>query len=942
MEEIKYNDIYSPITPDALERIPEEMRAAKRWICWGSDKVPVSVTPAEYGKNKGKHYGIDVKDPENFGTFEQAAAAIGKPAYVKRIDENFHINGVGFVVGDSWFCADLDGGAGHGKEDVPRNVVDFALANTMPTYAEKSVSGCGYHFFGKCNFDTKQADGKRAESNQPHRDKNGNPLPESYEVEFFTRRKFIAVTGNIITGQPAANTHAVNCNAGAYQFYTDYILNDWRHDEEKRAAERARIRRTEPVNASDAEKMFLMNYPEILAAASVDNFKRGGPGVKLPDGQYSWIAALKAMHEIGVPDYDIIEWCRPGNSFKSEKDVLNVIYKKENTGTASVAGLIKCAQENGWKPDPEKLTGEAKQNHERKVFQEEQERKYREAHREEHAAQLAALGIDCAGDPYRFEWTLNFDGSIQKVIEKETGEIVYEKVSGFDVLQANAAAVLPADPDAPWEPIIKGNALPRFPLEQFPAWIQEHINSFVAVTGVNADYCAASVLGAISAVTVGHCAIQFNGTHREPIQLYSIFVGSSGTMKSSVIRHFMEPANDYLRKNNRKVLDANYAIEKEIENLNKEISAEKRAGKKADLEKIKELSARIDQKRQERHASYPVPWDDVTPESLLNAMNFSRGTANIATAEGNIINVICGRSYTQRGAVQNIDVFLKGADGESIHNFRITNNREIDIPRADLSMLLAIQPGLLERLCTSADAISRGLAQRFLIYAPEETENTIDHTLPVFMDPAHSERWAAHIQYIAARFMDPDGDCKQMPLEPAADRIIRDFWNYEKQLKAERGPGDDESITSWIGKLHGKALRVAALLALLRDKTAQTITKQDAEISIYLFKQYYIPHFIGAFEHADNLTREQRLIVNWITRNAQRTGRKEQFTQRDLWMDIRQRSAFAGNIGRERFATALAELQDKNYIRPAAPVKTPSGRGRPGNAWQINPELYTK
>ena len=932
-----YNDIYAPITAEQMANIPEEMRAEKRWICWGSDKVPVSAAPAK----NGKHYGIDITNPKNWGTFEQAAAAIGNPAYVKYADENFHIVGVGFVVGDSWFCADMDGGAGHKKEDVPQTVVDFALANTMRTYAEKSLSGCGYHFFGKCDFDTKQA-----ESNQPHRDKNGNPLPESYEVEFFTRRKFIAVTGNIITGQPAANTHAIECSAGAYQFYTNYILNDWRRDEEKRAAERAEKRRNIPVNRTDAEEMFLMNYPEILAAANVDNFKRGGPGVKLANGQYSWIAALKAMHEIGIPDYDIIEWCRKGSSFRSEKDVLNVIYKKENTGTASVAGIIKCAQENGWKPDPEKLTGEYKKNHEEKMKREADKQRvqeeYQKRHRAEHAAQLADLGIDCAGDPYRFEWTLNFDGSIQKVIEKETGEIVYEKVSGFDVRQANANAESPSfvDPAAPWEPIVKGKALPRFPLEQFPAWIQEHIKSFAAVTGVSADYCAAAVLGTISAVTVGHCVIPFNGTHREPIQLYSIFTGSSGTMKSSVIRHFMEPANEYLRKNNDKTMKANYAIKKEIESIEKEISIEKKAGKKANLEKIRELTARIDQKRQERHSSFPVPWDDVTPESLLTAMNFSRGTANIATAEGNIINVICGRSYTQRGAVQNIDVFLKGADGESIHNFRVTSG-EIDIPRADISMLLAIQPGLLERLCTSADAISRGLAQRFLIYAPEDTQNAIDHTAPVFMDPAHIERWNDHIKYIAARFMDPDGDCKQMPLEPAADRIIREFWNYESQLKTERGPGDDESITSWIGKLHGKALRVAALLALLRDKDAQTITKQDAEISIYLFKQYYIPHFIGAFEHADNLTREQRQIVNWITRNAERTGRKEQFTQRELWMDIRQRSAFAGRLGRDLFAAALAELQEKNYIRPAALVKTPSGRGRPGNAWQINPELYT-
>lgn len=519
-----------------------------------------------------------------------------------------------------------------------------------------------------------------------------------------------------------------------------------------------------------------------------------------------------------------------------------------------------------------------------------------------------------------------------------------EIINGIVTHPANPDAAKPAAPDpaAPWEPIEKGKRLPVFPLERFPGWIQEHITNYSASTGVNTDYCAAAVLGTISAVVVGHCDIPFNGDHREPAQLYTLFVGSSGTMKSSVIRHFMEPAADYLRRNNELTTKTNYAISQQIEELEKQLSAEQKAGKKGNPERIREITAQLEQKRQERHNAFPVPLDDVTPESLVNSMKYSRGTANIATAEGNIINVICGRSYTQRGAVQNIDVFLKGADAESIHQSRVTSG-ETDIRRADISMLLAVQPALLERLCSSADAVGRGLAQRFLIYAQEEQENNIDHTIPVYMDPAHAERWKEHIQTIAARFMDPDSPAKLMELEPAADEIIRGFWNYEDELKAERGSADEESITGWISKLHGKALRVAALLALLRDKNAQTIAAEDAENAVYLFKNYYIPQFIGAYEKVDILTREQRQIVNWIVRRAQRTGNQERFTEHELWIDVRQRVAFSEKAsGPVKFRAALDDLRAKNFIRPAAAEKTGSGRGRPAKAWQINPEVYIK
>ena len=412
MMEVKYNDIYTPITPEEMAQIPDEMRAEKRWICWGSDKIPVSVIAAQ----NGIHFGIDYANPDNWGTFEQATAAIGQTAYIKSDNEYFHIVGIGFVVGDGWFCTDLDGGAGHNAEEVPESAVKDAI-NTMNTYAEKSVSGCGYHVFGRCNFSTTDA-----EKNKPHRGQDGKPVPDSYAVEFFTRRKFIAITGRKV---PGSSANATDCNAAAMDFYTRYILNDWKKDEAKRAAERAKAAANITINMDDATQMFLLNYPEILAASDSSNFKRGGPGVKLATGEYSWIAAVKAMQEIGIPEDSIMEWCRRGSNFKSEKDVRKVLDKAGKPGAATVAGIIADAKAHGWRPDPDKLTGEAKQNHERKVYQEEQERKFREEHREEHAAKLAAIGIDCAGDPYRFTWKYDFDGSITEVIEKATGEIVY-------------------------------------------------------------------------------------------------------------------------------------------------------------------------------------------------------------------------------------------------------------------------------------------------------------------------------------------------------------------------------------------------------------------------------------------------------------------------------------------------------------------------------------
>ena len=51
------------------------------------EKIPVSVLST----HNGTHFGIDVTKPENWGTFDDAVAAIGQPCFIKSSNEHFHI-----------------------------------------------------------------------------------------------------------------------------------------------------------------------------------------------------------------------------------------------------------------------------------------------------------------------------------------------------------------------------------------------------------------------------------------------------------------------------------------------------------------------------------------------------------------------------------------------------------------------------------------------------------------------------------------------------------------------------------------------------------------------------------------------------------------------------------------------------------------------------------
>ena len=71
------------------------------------------------------------------------------------------------------------------------------------------------------------------------------------------------------------------------------------------------------------------------------------------------------MQEIGVPEDAIMEWCCRGSNFRDEKDVLRVLreQKRSRNRASCLGSIIQDAKNHGWKPAPEKLTGEYKKAH---------------------------------------------------------------------------------------------------------------------------------------------------------------------------------------------------------------------------------------------------------------------------------------------------------------------------------------------------------------------------------------------------------------------------------------------------------------------------------------------------------------------------------------------------------------------------------------------------
>ena len=157
-----------------LGRVPDELRAEARWVCWRREerggkatKLPVDARTGRMAKST---------DPKTWAPFEEAVAAIGR----------WRCDGVGFVFGPdrAYTGLDLDHVLAGGSLDAEyRWVVDEA-----GTYTEVSPSGDGLHLIFR-----------GAKPDWAQRSRKGQP--GGRVVEMYDRDRYFTVTGDVFEGR---------------------------------------------------------------------------------------------------------------------------------------------------------------------------------------------------------------------------------------------------------------------------------------------------------------------------------------------------------------------------------------------------------------------------------------------------------------------------------------------------------------------------------------------------------------------------------------------------------------------------------------------------------------------------------------------------------------------------------------------------------------------
>lgn len=460
--------------------------------------------------------------------------------------------------------------------------------------------------------------------------------------------------------------------------------------------------------------------------------------------------------------------------------------------------------------------------------------------------------------------------------------------------------------------------LPSFPVDALPETVRRYVLAVAESTQTSVDMAAVEALGVGSLCSQGKYFIQGNADWAEPLNIYTVVILPPAERKSSVLSMMIRPVEEYEKEENSRRNAGIIESQMILSRLEKEKrSLVERASKgKATEEEVRTKATEIAKYEPVKPLRLFV--DDVTSEKLTSVLAENKGRAAVVSAEGGIFDIISGL-YSRN---VNIDVFLKGHSGDTIRVDRIGRASESIIHPA-LTMVLAVQPEVLNGLMSNNSFRGRGLTARFLYSMPKSTVGSRSFsTKPI------PEGVRARYQALIETILSSDNEQEPISLDDGAREVLEDLFNeIEGRLK-----GDLAEISDWVGKFVGAVLRISGILHVMKypkDSMFDAVDRETMEHAV-IIGRYFLTHAKAAYSlmGADTVNKDAQHLLSFIKRE-----RLAEFSRRDAMRLCRSFKTA------DSLQPVLNRLCEYGYIavKPQEPV---SGIGRrPSEVYVTNPAV---
>ena len=458
---------------------------------------------------------------------------------------------------------------------------------------------------------------------------------------------------------------------------------------------------------------------------------------------------------------------------------------------------------------------------------------------------------------------------------------------------------------------------PAFPLEALPQLFQAFAAAIAEQLQLFPDMPALELLAAVSTACAGKVDIQPHEGWQEPIQTYTMICMETGERKSPALKLAYSPLAAWQAEKAKSMagdIAANQSRKRLLQK--KQQKAEEKGDEAAADTYARELAEFTD------ITAPRILADDITPEALATVMAGNHGAASIWSSEGGLLSILGGR-YQNKDAGPNIDLILKAYSSDTAMVDRVGRPYEI-ISCPALTIMLAVQPDVLQQLMGNPAFMQRGLCGRFLFSLPE---SMVGHR-KINGSPVPEALRAEYSRIIRYLLDIPYPESKHL-LKLDSDALqLFDGWAGEIEPKLA---GEWRTIGGWANKLAGLTLRLAGQLHLAACRSWEVpISGREMAAAIQLGR-YAVAHALAAFgicaADADvvlakkvlEIIREKRLI---------------DFSKRELMRVLRGPKSTA-------FDQALQLLDDFGWICRDVLSGDDAGIGRPaGMRWIVNPAIF--
>ncbi|MGI6734289.1 MAG: YfjI family protein [Anaerovoracaceae bacterium] len=462
------------------------------------------------------------------------------------------------------------------------------------------------------------------------------------------------------------------------------------------------------------------------------------------------------------------------------------------------------------------------------------------------------------------------------------------------------------------------------PMEFNPDWLPAPLGEYAFCVAesvqVPVDMAAISILTVLSLCNSKNYIVQVNQDHFEPLNLFCVIVADPSERKSSVLREVTSPISDFEEEENQRLAPdiARSITRKKI--LQKEVQflQDKAVKNPSCRDEAISKAIELDEFEEVRPKRYLA--DDVTMEKLTSLLYENNGKIGIFSGEGQIFSVFSGQ-YSKK---ENFDVVLKAYSGESIRVDRLGRSSEY-IKNPALTMLLAVQPSVLDEVINNKNFQGRGLVGRILFSLPT---SKIGHrkydTVPIPVDLRNMYK------SLIKKLINKDTEKADVLRLSAGSNMESEMFFYEIE---SRLIGDMYEVRAFGGKLVGLVNRIAGNLHIAKypDDPGRHLIEVDTMRAAIEIGRYAISHTFRTMEGARDSTIEG---CRYITGRISEGRKRESITKREI-MRLCQRYKNETEIN-----PFIEKLIEYGYLEPVEEDRIRPGR--PSEKYLVNPYLFNE